>query len=354
MLRKRSKLVLYASPIFVGIILLQIFFDVRVPHSLDTYFEVNPLQKWVLAKGTEGQIFSSIVDYKLAISNTFTVVQFERGESMNFTLAQSIQSKSFINKGDTIGIINSTSLQERLTQLGGSLLVAKADLAAKSTGEKQALIDEAKNKLAYTEAEIQQKTLTYERMEELHNRGYISQGEYEIYLWDLKQLKILREVNKAQLEALTTGSKSEELQILRSTIDSYIKEIRLLKSRLDDFVLTAPIAGEVAKYVSRDTLLKVNNTSQIILTAPVRYSDSRALTEGQTVKLSLRGFPDEITGQLVSISREITILNGVQILYSRILLDSPDKSLVPGLLVGGEIILPKITVKEYMFSLLRN
>jgi multidrug resistance efflux pump len=273
---------------------------------------------------------------------------------MNFTLAESLNSKSTISKGDTVGIIHSSYLQERLAQLSGSLLVAKADLAAKSTGEKKALIDEAKNKVQYTEAAIQQKTLAFERAEELNKKGYMPQGEYETYLWDLRQTKILQEVNKAQLEALTTGSKDEDLQVLRSTIDSYLSEMRLLKERLKDFVLTAPISGEIARDFSRDTLLKVNNTSQIILTTPIRYGDIHFLTEGQPVRLSLKNLPGEITGQIVSISKEITVLNGVQILYARIVLDSPEKTLVPGLLVGGEVLLPKITVKDYVFSVLRD
>ncbi len=354
MLKKKSKILLRTSP-FIGIALfLLIFFEVKVPQSISTYFEVNPVKKWILSKGPEGQIVSSVIDFTSAVSNDYAIVQFERGESMNFRLAQSVLPKSSILKGDTVGVITSSRLQERLTQLAGSLLIAKADLTARSTGEKQALIEEARNRVKYAEAKIQEKKLLFERAMELFKKEYISKEEYDASQWNLRQAEIEREINKAQLEALMTGSKSEDLQVLRSTIDSYLGEMRLLKNRLKDFVLVSPISGDIIKQSSRDTLLLVNDLSQLILTAPIRYENIHHLSEGQQVRIELKNISEELTGKLVSVSREVKNLNGVQVLYSRILLDSSNATLVPGLLVGGEIILPNVSIKEYLFSLFES
>jgi hypothetical protein len=353
-LKKKSKILLHTSP-FVGIALfLLIFFEVKVPHSISTYFEVQPVKRWILAKGPEGQIVSSIVDFASATSNDYAVVQFERGESMNFRLAQTVLPKSSIVKGDTVGVITSSRLQERLTQLAGSLLIARADLTARSTGEKQALVEEARNRVKFAEAKIQEKMLLFERAKELFNKEYISKEEYEASLWNLKQAEIEHEINKAQLEALMTGSKSEELQVLKSTIDSYRNEMRLLNNRLKDFVLTAPISGEIIRQCSRDTLLLVNDMSQLILSAPIRYENVHYLAEREPVSIELKNISEELTGKLISISKEVKNLNGIQVLYSRILLDSSKTTLVPGLLIGGEIILPKVTIKEYLFSLFES
>jgi hypothetical protein len=57
---------------------------------------------------------------------------------------------------------------------------------------------------------------------------------------------------------------------------------------------------------------------------------------------------------LLSLSKQVKILNGVQILYARIVVDPKKLNLVPGLIVGGEIILPKITIPQYLISLLEN
>jgi hypothetical protein len=353
MLKKKSKIVLYISPLIVGVVLLLMIFEIKIDHGITTLFEVNPLQKWILSKGSEGQIESSILDFQSATSNNFAVVQFERGESMNFKLEQSVIAKSSITKGDTVGKIFSSQLLERLTQLEGYSLIAKSNLAAKSTGEKSAIIDEARSRIKFTEARIQEKKLLFARTEELFKKEYISKEDYEASLWELKQLEIENDINKAQLNALMTGSKSEDLKVLQSTIDSYLNEIQLLKKRLKDFVITAPISGEIIKEFSGDTILIVNNTSQVILTAPIRYEHIKYLTEGKPVTLELKYSSEEIKGTLVSISKEVKNLNGVQILYARILIDSSALTLVSGLVIPGEIALPRVTIKEYLFSLLK-
>jgi hypothetical protein len=329
-------------------------FGVKVPHSIHTYFEVQPVQKWVLAKGVEGQIVSSVINFKSGASNDISVVQFERGESMNFNFIPSIESKSSLVAGDTVGIVYSSRLQERLTQLRGSILIAQADLAAKGTGEKQDLIEVANKKIKYSEAKIQEKTLLFERAKELLKKEYISKEEYDISLWQLKQAEIENEINKAQLNVYLTGLKDEDLEVLKTTIDSHFGEIELLKKRLKDFVLTSPISGDILREYSKDTLLVVNNTSKFILYAPVRFENAQYLREGEQVQIELRNVPEEVTGVLHSLSKEIKILNGVQILYARIIIDPQKLNMVPGLLIGGEIILPKVTITQYLISLFEN
>ena len=178
MIRKRSKTVLYFACCSLPLILIILLAEVKVNQSINTLFEVNPSKKWVLARGNEGQIISSVTDNKSVVSNNISIVQFERGESMNFHLVQSILSRSTISKGDTVAIMYSSRLQERLTKLKGELLIAQADLVAKSTGEKQQLIEEVRKKVEYTEAKIQQKKIYFIRAQELFGKSYISKEEY--------------------------------------------------------------------------------------------------------------------------------------------------------------------------------
>jgi multidrug efflux pump subunit AcrA (membrane-fusion protein) len=345
---------LYISSCTVVITFFLIFMEVHVPNSIYTYFEVHPKQKWLLFRGTEGQIVSNIADFTSMVSNNFSVVQFERGESMDFQLLPSLSEKSFVAKGDTIGIINSTRLQEQITKLEGDLLIAKANLAAKSTGEKQALIEEAKNKVAYSAAKVQEQTTLFQRAEELHKKEYISQSEFEIAQWAFKQCQIQNDIDKANLAVLTSGIKDEELHVLRSTINSFNAELLLQKKRLHNFIITSPVSGEILREYSRDTIISVSNTSALVLTVPLRYEQMHLVAEGQIVRMVFDTFSGEVAGKIVSVSKEIKNLNGVQILYCRILLPSPPPALLPGLLVRGKILLPDLSIKEYLFSLFDN
>ena len=354
MVKKRSKNKIYISSFLLILLLVLVLFEVKVPHSIRTYFEVQPVQKWVLSKGLEGQIISSITNYKSGASNNFSVVQFERGEIMNFDFIPSIESKSSLMAGDTVGIVYSSRLHERLAQLSGAILIAEADLAAKSTGEKQAMIEEAKKRIKFSEAKIQEKTLLFERTKELYAKEYISKEAYDASLWELKQAEIENEIEKAQLEVYVSGSKNEDLKVVKTTIDSYLREVGLLNKRLNDFVLKSPISGDVLRDFSTDTLLVVNNTSKLILYTPVRFEKAQYLQEGETVQIELKNVSENVTGVLLSLSKEVKILNGVQILYARILIDPQKSTMVPGLLIGGEIILPKVTITQYLISLLEN
>jgi len=354
MLKKKSKIVLYLSPIIASVIFILFFFEIKVHQTFNTYFEVHPVQKWMLTKGEEGQIVSKVADFQSSVSKDYSVVQFERGESMNFKMNPAAMSESFIHKGDTVGIIESSRLLERLAQLEGTIRVTTSDLAARSVGEKAALIEEAKNRIKFGEAKIQKIKLQYDRADELFKREYISKQEYESVLWGYKQTELENEINKAQLQALMTGNKKEDLQVLKSAINSYRIEAQLLKNRLNGLVITAPISGEVIKQFSQDTLLTVNNTSHFILTAPLRYEARYYLTEGDTIELSVKSSPEGLRGKLVSVSKEVRSLNGVQVLYINILVDSTSAGLIPGLVIQGELILPKVTIKEYLISLFRN
>jgi len=68
----------------------------------------------------------------------------------------------------------------------------------------------------------------------------------------------------------------------------------------------------------------------------------------------LKNISGKIKGKLVSVGKEVRNLNGVQVLYISILVDSSRAELIPGLIIQGEMILPKVTIKEYVFSLFKT
>ena len=351
MLRKRFRKAFGALCFGLPILCLALLHEVKVHQSINTVFEVYPMQKWILTKGDEAQIVSVVTDYRAAVSNDIRVIQFERGESMDFRLVSSVQMKMLVAKGDTIAVVGSSRIQERLAELRGALSVARADLAARSAGEKQPVVEEEKRRVEHAAARIQEKKILLERAQELYKKGYISREEFDASQWQLKEAELEHGIHRAALEASLTGSKAEELQMARAMIASYLDEIALLELRLQSFVLLAPIPGDVVRSFSSDTLLMVNNCSCAILKAPIRYEQAYQLTEGASLWIALKNAPEEITGVLIDVSKEVKVINGVQIRYARIALDEDAHPLMPGLTVGGEIILPKVRASEYLYGL---
>lgn len=351
MIRKRRKFGLYAFCTSLSVIALLVMLDVRVDLRIGTVFRVFPAQQWVLAKGSEAQITSSIRDYRSAVSNNISVIQFERGESMNFHLSPSVMSRSQLSDSDTVAVLSSSRLQERLIGLRGDLQIAKANLAARSAGEKRPLIDQYRRQVEYSAAKIAEKRIPYARQAELFKRGYVSKEEYELAQAELRAAELEHEIDKAQLSVFESGSKDEDLQVLRMTIDTRLREIDALKARLREYVLRSPVSGEIIRNYSTDTLLIVNNTSCLIFSAPVRYEKAQYLSEGSRVEIRLKNFSQPLQGTLISISKEAETINGVQILPVRICVDKPSMRIVPGLTMPGDIVPARITLLEYVYSL---
>jgi hypothetical protein len=351
MIRKRPQKTIVLFSAVLPLALLTLLLTVKIHQRVGTLFEVHPLQKWVLTKGTEGQIISSVMDYRSAIAQNVTVVQFERGESMDLQFAPSLLLKPAVALAETVALVRSSRLQEQITALQGNLLVARATLASKSAGDKQPLIEEARKKVEYSEAKVQEKKVLFDRTEALFKKGYASQAEFDAQQCNLRQATLESEINRAQLNVYLTGSKEEELEVLRSTIRAYENELALLTQRQRDHIILAPVSGEMVRHVSRDTLFMVNNTSSLVLFAPVRYEKSHYLHEGQEVEIALNNFHETLRGTVVAIGKEAELMNGIQVLHTRIIIDAPDSPVVPGLTIGGDIMLQKVSLLKYLYAM---
>lgn len=96
--------------------------------------EIKPSREWVLSKTDNGQFLTQLFDYERGTTKSYDVLQSERGENINFILHPLISAEKGVNTGDTIGVVYSSKVERRLSQLNGDLKVSKAKL--KSAKEK--------------------------------------------------------------------------------------------------------------------------------------------------------------------------------------------------------------------------
>lgn len=341
---KKQYVLLLSLPVVVVIILL-LNRAIEFPFTIKTYMEVKPQQKWVLAKGDNGQLTSSLFNYEFGFSNNLSVTQFERGELISFEFHPSIKNKR-IYVGDTIVIVRSNELEQRLIELEGELSVAKAELASKKVGEKISLIDEAENKLQFAQARVDEKKISINRIEQLFKKGLLSQEEYEIALWELKQLEIDRNIYKSQLEAVSSGSKPEEIKRLESNVNALNNEINLLSIRLNELTIISPIDGVKNPSFSSDTLLTLIDIDNVVLTAPIKISELGYFEEDSILKIKLNNFDEEFDGRIILLSKEVKYLDGTQVVIANILIDNRQTGLLPGMILEGEIILDTLSIPE--------
>ena len=225
----------YFLPVFVMIliVLLIVLNALITPKlSIKTMSEIFPKEKWLLTKGNNGQIISSMIDYTKGHTVQYSLNQFERGEyvSLKFLLDKT----KYVNVGDTIISISSSEVDERMITAENDFEIAKANLKAKDSGEKEALIEEARARLAYTEEKLNEEKVMFERIKGLYDKGLSSQQEYDSQKWIIDLLGIERKIYSAQIDNLSTGAKAEEVNLLLAEISSAEAKLKFMKNRKNE------------------------------------------------------------------------------------------------------------------------
>jgi len=334
--------------LFCAVVLVLLFSGIKVSNSLSVFAEVHPLQKWQIAKGTDGQLTSVLMDYETGFSNSFGVTQFQRGESMVFSFAQSMKNKKEIKAGDSIGVIRSSDVEENIVRLEGALAIAKAELTANKSGEKAPLITEAKNRLEFAKAKLGQKKETFQRNEQLYKKGFLPEEQYGTDLWEIKQLEIEISIYQSQLEAITSGLKPETLNLVESKIAALNNELEALKKRARNFVVVSPINGMINRSFSSDTILSVINIDKVVMNVPLKISYRESFKEGETISVKFENYHEDFHAKLLSLSKEVKMLNAEQIIVATILIENPGKQLLPGMITQGFIRLGAISIWNYL------
>jgi hypothetical protein len=352
MIRKRDRRPLYVACVAVPLIAAMYLFDLPVPRSIGTIVYVRPGQTWMLMRGTEGQLIGQLTDHRTGTTTDLQVVQFERGEAMSLHMSPSAASGSTLHAGDTVARVSSSSIFERLAQIRREVAITRATLAARSAGDRTPLVEEARRKVEYAETDVREKDILHSRLRELHTKGYASQEEFDVSLARLRKAQLDREMASAQLAACTTGSKPEDLAVLRTTVEAYAGEIGLLTQRLDGCVIRSPLSGPVVRRDGSDTLIVVTDTSCTMLDIPFRYSQAQGLCPGEHVAIRVSFADGQLEGTITSVAPEAETVNGIQIVHARIQVHRREIHLTPGLLLPGTVVLPPVPFKEYVRSAL--
>lgn len=352
--KKVERKVILSIASFCLVVFFLLISGIKIPHSLNIFAEVHPLQKWQIVKGTDGQLTSALIDYETGFSNAFGVTQFQRGESMVFSFTESMKYKKEINAGDSVGVIRSSDVEENIVRLEGELSVAQAELEANKTGEKPPLITEAKSRLEFAKAKLGQKKDTFQRNEQLYKKGFLPQESYETDLWEIKQLEIEISIYQSQLEAITSGLKPETLKLLESKVIALSKDLETLKKRSKNFSVISPISGMVNRSFSPDTILSVINLDKVVMNVPLKIAYRNSLKEGESISVRFINFSEPFQAKVLSISNEVKMLNSEQVIVATILINNSGKQLLPGMVTQGTIRLGTIAIWDYLTSYIFN
>jgi hypothetical protein len=331
-----------------------ILLPIRFPSGVNTYARITPAHKWVLAKGSDGQLIARTFNYETGMSDGYRVSNFIAGSSISFTVAPSLLPGRPVAAGDTVGWVSSSEMQERLVALNGQLAAAQQLLAVNATGQKSAIVTEAERRLQFARRRRADYQTTLDRTQALFDRKLIPAGEYDSVQGVEHQLEDEVSIAEANLDAARTGAKPEQLALVESNIAAIKNEIRTIHSRAATYTLRTPIQGEVSTSLAGDTLLTIAGTSEYVAQVPIRWPDYPRVAAARDPSLTIVGFSRRVRGRIIALGHEVQVVAGDRVVMATALLDPLPEDLLPGSIARCRIDCGMLTAVEYGKQVMRS
>jgi hypothetical protein len=334
--------------------LIFLLLPIKIPYSIKAPGKILPAKEWIVSKGPDGRLITVLKDNLLGISKNYSVSQFERGDAIQFSLRPGISSGKMINEKDTVATIYSNEIERQFIQLKGELEVAKASLTAYMTGEKQSVVKEEKERLEYMKKQAEEQRKVFKRLETLYQKNLASQEEYEISRGTSELNDINIAIAEAHLQSIETGVKKEQIDFIRSQIQSLQKQIDVLQKRFKDYTLISQISGVATRILSSDTLLVISDTAEFVVLIPVKWEERNNLSANQKVILKTPDSSIKQDATLVRIDKSIHQLNGGQVFLVIALFNSNHIDFLSGLMIQCSIQCEPVRPIEYITRIFRS
>jgi hypothetical protein len=339
--------------VIIGIILIV---PLRIPFSVTSHGKVYHGKEWIVSKDEAGRISATLYDRVNGRTDNYRLHQFERQDAVRFELHDSVVPGNFIHAGDTVGKIYSAQLDREIVSLMGDLAITHATIDLHLTGEKDAVIEEARNRLAYAEQQLAGYSVLLERQKELHRRKLISDEELDIALQQNRLYEIDILIAESQLQSALTGAKDEQIRYLNTRITTLEDEIRSLEKTIGEYLFLAPIDGIVYHTFSQDTLALIGDPSSFVAVIPVPLHYRPYVLPDQKVKLRIPGNNISTRHATVrSIGNTVRVMNGRQYFMINALVENEggNDEYLPGIFTSVTIATDPVTVREYLMRYLR-
>jgi len=193
--------------ILIPVFILTLFLPIKISHRINITCKLISSKEWIITKGTDGRIISQVKDHIKGNSQSFSVNLFERGDIITFKLSPRISAGFFININDTVGLIQSNEVRRNLTDLQGQLTAKRAELEMYRSGEKESLIEMARQNLITAQKKAEMQTQIAKRQKALYERNLISEEQYEIEQTKVIVMDAEVQLATARLNRLLEGAK---------------------------------------------------------------------------------------------------------------------------------------------------
>jgi hypothetical protein len=234
------------------------------------------------------QLYSGWKSADSQVRNEQILMQFNRPDFINISYQPKVADGARVVSGDTVAIIFSDELASQYNILQAELREAQAQYQSLLAGSKPEEIDIARKNVDLAEIAVETTRQDYERAKSLQESNLISLAEYQLSESNHKLAKANRELSLSQLQALKTGAKPEDLQVVMKTIDRIRVTSNNLQNRMEKrlFIIT-PIDGVVEFDTTEGSILNVEYTDTMAVLISFSEGISDFVYTGQEVQFKL-------------------------------------------------------------------
>jgi|GEM_PF-2864462 len=340
--------------ILFGVALVSLFFlvPISVPMTISAPGRIVPAAVWVVSKQPDGSVGTILRDYHTGKSDLLTTYNAERGNVVRFHIFPELKHGDTVQQGDTLGIIESGAINQRLAQFRGELSILRATLQAQQTGEKAPLIEEAQNELELAREELTVQRQITERQCALYDKNLISSEEFEIARGRERIAELEVAAVEARVAALQSGAKPELTAVTRAEIKAIQSQIAALEHQLRQNLLRTPITGSLSFQTGGDTLMMVEERSHMVVMAiPMKYRQTVGVQD--TVNFTFTE-KQEVSGTIIRIEDRVDIVGQEQVFAAYVRLPDQQSVFPTRLVTVGEIAGTKLSPLAYIRQVIRH
>lgn len=317
--------------------------------------KVMPIQEWLLIHTGNDGIMTKHINHVEGFKRQLEQFVPDRGDAFNFKINQKLKQGSRINSGDTVGVIHSSLIEQRLAELRALHDAKKNELKVISTGAKETLIEEARQQLqaARVHKEYQQKRA--DRARQLYEKNLTAREQYETTQSAYEQAQANEAVARSQLQNLKSGGKPSLIEQKRSEIDGIKNQIAALLRQKEAMVLQAPFDGVIQTYGASDTLCTILRNNAYIVVFPVEIGDLRAIKGAASVSFRNPATSETFKAVVEHTGNEVHRLNNKQmVLVTAKTKPAGTEILQKGMMVRGTIKMRGKLLREIVWDFVKG
>ncbi len=338
----------------MGLILLLVlvagvFVPVDLPYGFESTAKVYPLQRWELRKNTDGSLVSSLHNYLSGQMSQYASYQFDRGDVVHIRFFPESESQHMVDSGQMVASIHSNMLEEKLVQLQNQLKVENALLATEITGEKIEILNSLKELLSLAKEELSYQKTQLDRAQKMFADGLIAASDLETIQQAYNQAEIKVQLANENISVSATGEKPEQINLIRSRIQSLENEIAFQKATSERYAIYSPIHGRLSFQtgIEGDQLF-VDDIDQHVLFVPVKLKDRDFINQNTRIELDIMGVDTLVEARFEKLMDQVQIFNNQAVVIAKASINSSIAELVTGMPVRCKVHCGDVQPLEYM------